>query len=123
MKKRASAIVSKTLAIIVGTVTLLSAIVNLDLRRRRLSHDKAVAQRMMELEHAKFELEKERLRFEREKLSTRQTTLATSARQRAEHEVLRISKKATFTHSDASDFVQGLWEEFLGVEATEDYRQ
>ena len=121
----------RTFAIILGTVAVFGAIATtcakLELERRRFKHDKETAllleearQKAMELDRLKFQLQKERFSFDREMLSTRQTSLSKSVRQRAEHDLLRISTKNAFTHSDASDFVQQIWEGFLSTEAIGD---
>jgi len=126
---------SRAFAIILGTAAVFGAIATtcakLELERRRFEHEKATSllleearQQAMELERQKFKHEKERLELEREKVRIRKTTLIDSARQKAEHKVLRISRSGV-AHVDASDFVQKMWEEFLSTEtiATDSSRQ
>jgi len=107
----------RTFTITMGTVAVRGAIATtcakLELEHRRFKHDKETAelleearQKAMELARLKFQFQKEQLSFDREMLSTRQTSLSKSVRQRAEHDLLRISTKSAFTHSDASGFVQ-----------------
>lgn len=126
---------SRTFAINLGTAAVFGAIATtcakFELERRRFEHEKATSllleearQQAMELERQKFKHEKERLELEGEKVRIRKTTLTDSARQKAEHQVLRISRSGV-THLDASDFVQKMWEEFLSTEtiATDSSRQ
>jgi hypothetical protein len=115
-----SSLVPKMFKMLIGTTALLSAIVatcvKLAYDHQRFKHDRELAIQTMELEHLKFQFEKDRLAFERKRLSTRHTALVKSARQRAEHDLLRISKKSTFNQLDASEFVQDLWQEFSSTE-------
>lgn len=132
MVAASSLVSSKTFTLILGTTAVVGAIVTtcvkLDLDRRRFKHDTKVAllleqerRNVMELERLKFEHEKERFEFEREKFGIRRTALSKSARLRAEHAVLKISKRTGFTHVDASEFVQSIWDECLAIETTEDF--
>ena len=76
-------------------------------RRRRLEHDKETRKGTMDLEYLKFEHEKEKLRI-------RKTILTDSARQRAEHRVLRMPKnKSGTTHVDALEFAHSFWDGFF----------
>jgi hypothetical protein len=82
-----------------------------ELARRRLEHDKETRKGTMDLEYLKFEHEKEKLRI-------RKTILTDSARQRAEHRVLRMPKnKSGTTHVDALEFAQSIWDGFFETEA------